>query len=96
MALIVEVKVVPNSGKNEWAIEKSGSLKCFLKSLPEKGAANRELIKNLSKLLKLTQSDIEIVSGLTSRKKRIKIHTDLTLEKFYSLLNISYQEEIFN
>ena len=45
MALIITVKVVPASGRNQWVIDKSGALKCFLKSPAEQGKANKELIK---------------------------------------------------
>lgn len=88
MALTIKVKVMPNSGKSLWQIDKNGQLKCFLKSQPEKGAANKELIKTLSKLLQIPQMDIEIVSGLTDRNKLIKIHTSLTLNIFLAKVGI--------
>jgi len=92
MALTLKIKVMPNSGKTGWQQDKNGILKCFLKSLPEKGAANKELIKNLAKILKLPQNDIEILTGLTSRNKTLKIHTDLTLEQFFKKVGIEYSQ----
>jgi hypothetical protein len=91
MALTIKVKVVPSSGKSCWQLDKNGTLKCFLKSAPEKGAANKELIKTLSKQLKIPQQEIEIISGLTDRKKVLKIHTALTKTKFFAQVGI--QEE---
>lgn len=95
MALIIEVKVVPQSGKSGYELDKKGCLKWHLKSAPEKGLANKELVRALSKELKIPQNDIEIVGGLTSRNKKIKIHTALTFEQFCQKLGLSYQEPLF-
>lgn len=94
MSLTIDIKVVPNSGKQKFVLDKSGILKCFIKSAPEKGLANNELIKFLSKSLGLTQNDVEIVSGHTDRKKRIRINKDLSFEQLLSLLEIDKQESI--
>lgn len=88
--MFVEIKVVPASGKQGFVIDKNGFLKCFLKSAPEKGAANKELIKQLSAALKITQLQVAIVSGLTSKKKRLKIE-GLTEEQFWKSLGFDDQ-----
>ncbi|VVB74367.1 putative ACR, YggU family [uncultured archaeon] len=49
---------------------------------PEKGKANKEIIKELKKFFK---SEIELVSGLKSKKKRIKI--SLPKQEVLNLLN---------
>lgn len=85
--MIIEIKVSPLSGKHACVLDKSGILKCFVKSAPEKGAANRELVKLLSKLLDIAQQNVEIVGGLTIRRKRIKI-TGLTEELFWKRLGL--------
>jgi hypothetical protein len=46
-----------------------------IKSKPEKGKANRELIKKLSKHFNVSQSQVKITSGEKSRKKLIQIVT---------------------
>lgn len=96
MALIIEIKVTPQSGKSCFELDKQGVLRGFLKSAPEKGAANKELIKLLSKKLKIPQNDIEIISGLTIRKKKIKIHKSLTFEQFCDKFELSYQKDLFS
>ena len=96
MALIIEIKVTPQSGKACVEIDKQGVLRSFLKSAPEKGAANKELIKLLSKELKVPQNDIEIIAGLTVKKKKIKIHKALTFEQFCDKLGLSYQKNLIN
>jgi uncharacterized protein (TIGR00251 family) len=86
--LIIDIKVAPNSGKQKAILDKTGKLKCYLKSPPERGLANSELIKFLSKSLSISQNDIEITAGLASRNKRLKIQTDLTFEQLINLLGI--------
>lgn len=72
-SIIVEIKVVPQAGEFKCSFDKAGVLKCKLKSAAQQGAANGELIKTLAKLLRIPQSSIVIISGMLSRKKRLKI-----------------------
>lgn len=88
MSLFVDIKVIPGSGQQKVVFDKAGILKCYLKSVPEKGKANQELVKFLSKKLSLPMSFIEITSGLSSRKKRIKIELDLSYEDFLKKLKL--------
>ncbi|MBI3640732.1 MAG: DUF167 domain-containing protein [Thaumarchaeota archaeon] len=44
-----------------------------IKSKPQKGEANKELIKKLSKHFNVSQSQVKITSGEKSRKKLIQI-----------------------
>jgi len=46
-----------------------------IKSKPQKGEANRELIKKLSEYFGVSQSQVKITSGEKSRKKLIQIIT---------------------
>ena len=46
-----------------------------IKSKPQKGEANKELIKKLSKHFNVSQSQVKITSGEKSRKKLIQITT---------------------
>ncbi len=94
MALIIELNVVPQSSECKIFLSKNGILKCNLKSAPEKGQANKELVKYVAKLLGVPQDTIEIIAGLTVRKKRIKIHASLTLEDFYRACGIAWQKNI--
>lgn len=89
MGLIVEIKVVPQSGRQEWQLDKNGQLKCFLKSAPEKGKANQELIKFIAHTLKIPQYHIELISGQTTRLKKVKIFTDLSYEQFLAKLGLA-------
>lgn len=44
-----------------------------IKSEPKHGKANKEMIKKLSDFFRVSESEIHIISGLTSRKKIIEI-----------------------
>ena len=92
--LIVELTVVPSSKKQKIILDKSGKLKCYLKSDPIRGMANQELIKLIANALGLAQNTIEIVTGSTSRKKRIKINRELTYNEFLQKLGIDYQTQL--
>jgi len=94
MAFVLEVKVVPSSGKQAWKLDKSGKLKCYLKSPPEKGLANAELLKMLAKGLGLTLADLELIAGATSRAKLIKIAAPLTFEQVLARLGIDRQTSL--
>lgn len=96
MPIIIDVKVFPSSGYNKWIIGNYGKLKCYLKNPPEKGLANKELIKLLSKALSIVKSDIEIISGAKSRNKRLKISIDLTFDQILGLLGIEKQQSLFD
>jgi len=93
--LIIEVKVVPSSGKSECKLDKAGRLKCYLKSPPERNEANMELVKLFAKALKLIQNEVEIVSGATSRTKKLKILKSITEDELLAHLGIQRQLSVW-
>ncbi len=93
MSIIITLKVKPNSGKQLITLDKSGALTCFLKSAPEHGKANYELIKLLSKKLGLMQQEVSIIQGATGRTKSIKINTDDTKASLYQKLDLPLQSK---
>lgn len=70
---ILQVRVIPRSSKTEFVGEHNGAIKVKLKSPPIDGAANEELLRFLSKTLGVPRSNIELVSGQTSRTKTLRI-----------------------
>jgi uncharacterized protein (TIGR00251 family) len=86
--LIIDISVVPSSGKLKFFVAKAGGLKCYLKSSPEKGKANEELVKFMAKTLRIPQNSINIISGHMSRKKRIKIDMEIEKKAFFVLLGL--------
>ncbi len=95
MTLIIEVKVSPGSGRSAWKIDKSGVLKAYLKSPPERGLANEELVKSLAYALKVPLKEVTIISGKTSRNKRIKINALITYAQLLAALGIEQQMTVF-
>ncbi|UCE57688.1 MAG: YggU family protein [Candidatus Bathyarchaeota archaeon] len=67
--IVLDVYVKPNSKEFQTKIEEDRLL-VFCREAPVKGRVNRELIKELSKLLKRR---VEILSGITARQKRVLI-----------------------
>lgn len=87
MSLVIEVKVVPGSKKQLFGLDKQGVIKCMLKSQPENGKANDELIKLLSKTLQIPPKEIKIICGQTGRKKLIKLNVEnFTLDAIKNIL----------
>lgn len=69
----IKVKVKPSSKKNSLTLVEKDSYIAELKSPPEKNKANLELIKTISKFLKIPSKGIKIKSGLTSKEKILEI-----------------------
>ena len=69
----VSVKVQPNASKDRVVGEHADQIKIAVTVAPEKGKANKAVIKVLSHCLGIKSSDIEIVSGETSRDKKVFI-----------------------
>ncbi len=67
--MIIEALVVPNSREFSIAL-KGGRLRIALRSPPENNRANIELIKELSKA---TGRPVRILSGATSKRKKLEI-----------------------
>ncbi len=93
MSLIIYLKVVPASGQQKWVIGKNGELKAYLKNQPEKGLANKELLKMLAKALRIPQEDVQLLSGDTSRIKKIKILAPITYENLLTILGLALPEK---
>ncbi len=70
----LKVKVIPSSSKDCIAGWLENSLKIKVKAPPEKGKANKAVIKVLEKILDLPKGSIDITGGTTSSKKVIEIH----------------------
>ena len=70
---MLQIKVTPNASKNQLVGWTEGILRLRIKGVPEKGQVNEELIAFLAKQLGIAKSHIELVSGKTSRLKRLQI-----------------------
>ena len=72
-AVTCPVRVIPRISLTEIVGEHDGILKVKLASPPVEGAANAELIKLIAKKLGVSKSAVTIISGETSKTKRLRI-----------------------
>ena len=79
-SITFSVRVVPRASKTELAGEIGGAVKVRVASPPVDGAANAELVKFFAKTVGVSKSAVEIVSGVASRTKQIRI-TGVTAEQ---------------
>ena len=73
-SLTFAVLVVPRASRSEITGQQNGTLRVRVAAPPVEGAANRELIRVLAKSLKLPQNAVEIVSGVKSKRKVVRIY----------------------
>lgn len=71
--IIIPIKVQPNASKERIVGEYNGQLKIAVTAAPEKGKANKAIIKLLSERLNIKVSSIKVISGETSREKKLFI-----------------------
>jgi len=71
--MLIRVKVFPNSKKREVIRKSKDNFKINVKSKPEEGKANREVIKMLSCYLKIPESKIRLVKGFKQPNKIFEV-----------------------
>jgi len=72
---IAKIKITPKSNKNEFfSVLDDWTLKVRIKAVPEKGKANKELIKFLAKEFGIKKDKVEILSGGNDQVKRIRLN----------------------
>lgn len=80
---VIRIKLTPNASFCGFKdLTEDGSATFYLRACvttaPEKGKANQELIKMLSKKLKIAKNMFQIISGETDHWKKIYVDTPLT------------------
>lgn len=73
-----QIKVKPNSKKQNIEESADGILTVHLKSPPVDGKANKELIELLAKKFNVPKSQIRIKTGLSSKTKLVEIDLNET------------------
>jgi uncharacterized protein (TIGR00251 family) len=68
---VFQVRVLPRSRRNEVVGLHGDALRIRLMAPPEKGRANQALQEFLAEELGVSRSSVEILSGHTSRQKRV-------------------------
>lgn len=83
--LIIKVKIVPNSSKNDIILEDE-FIKVKVTAQPIENKANKALVEFLSKTFKIPKTYIEILKGDTSKEKTILLKTT-DLEKRQEIIS---------
>ena len=71
--VIIPVKVVPGGTRSRIACVWDRALKINIAAQPEKGKANKQLVRFLAKLLDRPRTSITIVTGMHNTRKLIQI-----------------------
>lgn len=69
--VIFPVTVAPRASRSEVTCVHDGALKVHVKAAPVEGVANKELVALLSKFFGVSKSTVKIVSGKTSKRKKV-------------------------
>jgi uncharacterized protein len=71
--VVLELALLPNARRNEWAGLHDGALRLRLLAPPVDGAANQALMRWLADQFGVRLSQVELVSGTLSRRKRVAL-----------------------
>jgi uncharacterized protein (TIGR00251 family) len=71
--VVIQVKALPGSRKNEVRGEQNGALKVSVTQIPEKGKANKAIQEQLAQGLGLRKSQVQLISGETNSLKKFLI-----------------------
>jgi uncharacterized protein (TIGR00251 family) len=72
-AITFAVRVVPRASRTQVAGERDGALRVRVAAPPVEGAANEELTRFFAKLLGVAKRDVEIIAGLASKNKVVRV-----------------------
>ncbi|MDR3109306.1 MAG: DUF167 domain-containing protein [Planctomycetaceae bacterium] len=89
-AIIIPISAQPGAKRNEVSGVVAGTLRIRVTQIPEKGKANKEIQEQLADFLEVRKSQVELVVGETSRKKRFRVtglDEKMLLEKIATLEN---------
>ena len=87
--VVIDVYVKPNSKQFRISVELD-ELVVFCREAPVKGRVNRELIKELSRLFKRR---VKILSGFSSRQKKVLIR-DIGAKEAKEVLDVSVSSKV--
>ncbi len=72
--VLLKIKVFPSAGRTDYIKTLGdGTLKIAVKAAPEKGKANRELVRYLAGFFEVSNDQVILTRGLEQRIKLVKI-----------------------
>jgi uncharacterized protein (TIGR00251 family) len=72
-AVEIEVLATPGSSVSKVRGIHGTALKVAVRAAPERGKANEEIVELLADFFEVTVQNVSVVSGMTSRNKKIRI-----------------------
>jgi uncharacterized protein len=73
--VVLSVRVTPRSGRTEiTGVDDDGILRIRVSATPVDGAANAAAVRLVAAELHVPPSSVEVVSGASSRHKRLRVH----------------------
>lgn len=80
----VSVRVTPGAKTNKIAFDETKKLlRVWTTTQPEAGKANKAVIEQIAKHLKLAKSAVRLVVGAGTRDKILDIDSDLSIEELF-------------
>jgi uncharacterized protein (TIGR00251 family) len=70
---VIDLAVIPNAKRSEWAGLHDGALRLRLAAPPVDGAANQAVLRWLAKDVGVRVADLELISGHSARRKRVAL-----------------------
>ncbi len=74
---VVAIQVMPRAGRDRHELAEGDLLRIWLAAPPVDGAANKALLRYLGKSLGIPPTSMTIISGETSRSKRVRVPLSL-------------------
>jgi len=71
--MLIKVKVFTGSKKQEVVQKNEDSFEVRIKSKPEKGLANKEVVEVLASYFNISTSDLKLIKGHKQRSKIFKL-----------------------
>ena len=83
---MLEVHVTPRAKKERWVKSGLGGVRFYTAAPPVDGKANAALIKAVAERLRMPRSKVELVKGMTSRLKVLRIDAEISEATVIALL----------
>lgn len=71
--VVVDILVQPRASRDKLGPVHGDRIKVAVTAPPVDGAANKAVCKLLAKTFKLAKSDVEVVAGVSSRRKSVRL-----------------------
>lgn len=84
---MLPIRAQPGARRSGLMGEHNGLLKVAVTAPPEGGKANDAIVELIRKTLRLKRSEVELISGATSKQKKVLLR-NVTLEEIRAALKI--------